>query len=130
MDARTHTRFIAGGLRFFVFAWIAAFLLLLMAPIAVVRLLCIVALAGATAGVLLHLLALRAADRGAFDALRGRPAEFARQARILARSAGVAMRTTAQSTLASLWPGQCVVDGDDRQSPTPLSAGIAFHPPW
>jgi len=95
MGADMHSRFVIGGVRFFAVAWIAALPLLLTAPISIVRVLCMIALAGATTGLLLHLSVLWASDRAAFDALRARPAEIARQARRAALESWAAVRGAA-----------------------------------
>jgi hypothetical protein len=128
MDA--HSRFIAGGLRFFAFAWIAALLLLLAAPVAIVGVLCLIALAGASAGLLLHLLALRASDHDAYVALRAQPAAIARQARELGREAWIAACGIVEAVRFATGLART---GDGPEGfglrPTPLSAGTAFQPP-
>ena len=95
MGAAMHSRFVTGGVRFFAIAWIVALPLMLTAPMPIVRVLCMIALAGATTGLLLHMLVLRASDRASFDALRERPAAFARQAYRAALDAWTAMRGAA-----------------------------------
>lgn len=100
-----HSRFVAGGVRFFGFAWILAFVLLVMAPFPVVRVPCQIALAGATAGLLLHLLVLRATDREAFSALRERLAAIAWQGRRIALAAWAAVRGAgAAARNVTRWP--------------------------
>ena len=65
-------RFVVGGLRFFAAAFLVGLLLLLLAPLDVIRAFCALALVCSAAGFALHVAALRDIDPGALSALRSR----------------------------------------------------------
>lgn len=101
MAAAMPAAFLSAGLRFFAAAMLVALVLLAVAPLDVVRLLCVFALVCAAAGFTWHFLALRAIDPGVLTALRARTGFRFRHVRN-----GVlrAVNATHDATEA-VWPG-------------------------
>ena len=65
-------RFVVGGVRFFAASFLVGLLLLLLAPLDVIRAFCALALVCSAAGFALHVAALREIDPGALPAFRSR----------------------------------------------------------
>jgi hypothetical protein len=65
-------RFVVGGLRFFAASFLAGLLLLLVAPLDVIRAFCALALVCSAAGFALHVAALGEIDPAALPAFRSR----------------------------------------------------------
>jgi hypothetical protein len=72
MNSALSERFVVGGLRFFAASFLLGFVLLLLAPLDVIRAFCALALLCSVAGFALHLAALREMDPEAVPAFRGR----------------------------------------------------------
>jgi hypothetical protein len=96
-------RFLTAGLRFFATALLLGFVLLAAAPLDAVRLLCAFALVCAAAGLILHVMALRAIDP---DALAGLTAQTESRFRRLRNGLRRAFSATHDAT-ETVWP--CVV---------------------
>ena len=103
MEATVFARFITEGLRFFSASFALALILLLAAPLDIVRVFCAFVLACSAAGFALHLSSLRATDPEALAALLERAGEMFKR-----------LRSTAARALAALgdapdtvWP--CVL---------------------
>lgn len=97
MNSTLSDRFVIGGLRFFAASFILGSLLLLFAPLDVLRAFCALALVGSIAGFTLHLAALREMDPEAVPAFRARAAAALRRARALTVDAMNAIKGPAQA---------------------------------
>jgi hypothetical protein len=94
-------RFLTAGLRFFVTALLLGFVLLAVAPIDAVRLLCVFALVCAAAGLILHVVALRAIHPDALAALTAETGSHFRRLRNYLRRAFSATHDATET----VWPG-------------------------
>jgi hypothetical protein len=96
-------RFIRAGLRFYPSAILVGAVLMLVAPVDVVRVLCAASLACAAAGFALHLYALRVSDPAALGALQKR---FGATMHYLRGAGSRAFATTGEAA-ETVWP--CVL---------------------
>ena len=93
-------RFIRTGLRFYPSAFLIGLVLMLVAPVDVIRILCATSLACATAGFALHLYALRVSDPAALAALQ----EWSGATMQHLRGAGSRAVATTGEAAETVWP--------------------------
>jgi hypothetical protein len=103
MSTLMRGRFLVEGLRFFATAFVLGLVLLAVAPLDVVRLLCVFALACAAAGFALNFVALRVMEPGTLAVLHARMALRALRFRHRVRGAF----TATHEATDTVWP--CVV---------------------
>jgi len=100
MSALRRGRFLVQGLRFFATAFVLGLVLLAVAPLDVVRILCVFALACAAVGFALHIIGLRVLEPGAWAVLHARTALRAWRLR---RVFGGAITATHEAA-ETVWP--------------------------
>ena len=95
MSSTLPERFVVGGLRFFAASFLVGSVLLLLAPLDVIRAFCALALLCSVAGFALHLAALREMDPDAVPAFRGRVVAAMQRVRAMGGRALHSMHGTA-----------------------------------
>jgi hypothetical protein len=99
IDETVSSRFVVGGVRFFAASFVAGLLLLMVAPLDVIRAFCALALACSAAGFALHVVALRRIDPGALPAFRSRLVHARLAAQAFAGRALVALKARVRTSV-------------------------------